>query len=327
MLRKDTDAEFRAREIDSATGSVSGHYFTTGGRDAIITELTEREFNAVNDLQTHTPFVIAKSGRKSWWVYQDTYWWEDEGYDSPTMKAAILERQEQDQRRQASLRQKHGTDVAVAAVAPVEPITSFEFRCGCGQKLTAPSTHKGRDVTCPTCGHDTSAIPGFEPPPPARPNDKAPYNPARFAPAIAAFLPPDPDPTAVVDTLPPEVFEDVSPTQPAIPVARIPKPEPKPIAAISGAVLVVLGIGLLILCFTSETDRYGQSKHAWAALLGAIFLLVSIICFARAFATPCPTCGAKFSARWLNQRVDGGPDRRYRDNWRICGKCFNRIGH
>lgn len=36
---------------------------------------------------------------------------------------------------------------------------------------------------------------------------------------------------------------------------------------------------------------------------------------------PCPSCGARDRMRWRHQRVDGGPDRRYKDNRRLCGKC------
>lgn len=38
-------------------------------------------------------------------------------------------------------------------------------------------------------------------------------------------------------------------------------------------------------------------------------------------APKCPSCEARFSARWQHQRKDGGPDLRFKDNRRFCSKC------
>lgn len=57
---------------------------------------------------------------------------------------------------------------------------------------------------------------------------------------------------------------------------------------------------------------------------GAIFFVVVLVaCVAAALfvhlsRAPCPSCGRRGTVRWLQPRRDGGPDRRYSTNYRLC---------
>ncbi|MEQ8454934.1 MAG: TerB family tellurite resistance protein [Sandaracinaceae bacterium] len=58
---------------------------------------------------------------------------------------------------------------------------------------------------------------------------------------------------------------------------------------------------------------------------GAIFFVVALVaCMAAALFVhlsrePCPSCGRRGTVRWVHARRDGGPDRRYSTNFRLCG--------
>lgn len=54
---------------------------------------------------------------------------------------------------------------------------------------------------------------------------------------------------------------------------------------------------------------------ALAAACGAYVLLYNM-------RERCPSCESRAGRRWLHRRVDGGPDRRFRDNEAVCTKCL-----
>lgn len=67
----------------------------------------------------------------------------------------------------------------------------------------------------------------------------------------------------------------------------------------------------------------GQVASSAAAALVAVGFLVAGL--AKWLSRPqCNSCRRRGGVRWLHQRVDGGPDRRYRDNERFCSHCNAR---
>jgi curved DNA-binding protein CbpA len=75
--------------------------------------------------------------------------------------------------------------------------------------------------------------------------------------------------------------------------------------------------GLSILGALSERD--------WGGLLAAPFgcaLLVGICAAIHHARSPCPGCGSRWApTSWDHERVSGGPDRRFKDNYRRCMTC------
>lgn len=74
-------------------------------------------------------------------------------------------------------------------------------------------------------------------------------------------------------------------------------------------------IGVLVLLFVALKDGY----YAFGMLL-IIFLFAAWIVFYYS-APECPNCKTRGTLRYLHQRIDGGPDRRYHNNPQICVKC------
>lgn len=50
-------------------------------------------------------------------------------------------------------------------------------------------------------------------------------------------------------------------------------------------------------------------------------IIVAILLFRWFMQEQCPKCDARGTLRWANQRVGGGPDRRFKNNHQQCTAC------
>lgn len=55
-----------------------------------------------------------------------------------------------------------------------------------------------------------------------------------------------------------------------------------------------------------------------ALFVGGVVLIGVLVHYAQ---EPCPQCGKRWTLRWLNQRKDGKPDLRFKENYRLCPPC------
>jgi hypothetical protein len=96
MLRKDTNAHFE----QSGVWIFARFRFVSGGIEA-EKRLSRARHARQQREQLETPLLVAEdTGRKRrWWFFQDNFYWEDDGYGATEVKALVLERLQQRDRR------------------------------------------------------------------------------------------------------------------------------------------------------------------------------------------------------------------------------------
>lgn len=82
---------------------------------------------------------------------------------------------------------------------------------------------------------------------------------------------------------------------------------------------VVLAFVVFVLTLTLVAKLGGSFA---AALTLAVLAAVGMFAFLYSNREPCPSCNSRAGRRWLHRRVDGGPDRRFRDNEAVCTQCL-----
>lgn len=167
MLKRDTSARFE--KVGFAF--LRRFHFVSGKLDVV---LSKERHAAVMALQHETPVEIARDEgrRRTYWLFLDEFYWEDDGYEALAVKALVLERQTQKQRRVqravALMQQAETMDAPGRAPIPDE-VRVFVWnrdggRCvGCGSKqrlefdhviplaLGGANTARNLQLLCETC--------------------------------------------------------------------------------------------------------------------------------------------------------------------------------
>jgi len=173
MLKRDTNARFE--KIGFAF--LSRYHFVSGKLDAAM---SKEQHAGIMARQGETPAEVAydEERRRTYWLFQDEFYWEDEGYDELEVKALVLERQAQKQRRVqravALMQQTEAMDAPARAVIPDE-VKVFVWnrdggrcvRCGSNQRLEfdhvipvalgGANTARNLQLLCETCNRSKGA--------------------------------------------------------------------------------------------------------------------------------------------------------------------------
>lgn len=99
MLKRDTNGRFSYR--------VAGFFKTRrvwrfySGKSYTQSEMEEDAYQSLLKQQQHTPVGIMadSSSKKCWWMFRNQFYWEDEGYSAIEIKALILEKIEQKEKK------------------------------------------------------------------------------------------------------------------------------------------------------------------------------------------------------------------------------------
>jgi hypothetical protein len=96
MLRRDTTARFEK----SGVAIFARYRFYAGGLQSDRTWHLAAA-NALLQRQQETPVLMLRdeASRRTWWLFRDEFYWQDEGYGERDVKALILERLAQKDRR------------------------------------------------------------------------------------------------------------------------------------------------------------------------------------------------------------------------------------
>ena len=94
MLRRDTTARFEV-----AGFWIFQRFHFTAGKMGVSYE--PADYNKIYRIQKDKPVLIMsdRSRQRTWWMFRDEFYWEDDGYDATAVKALIRERQTQRDRR------------------------------------------------------------------------------------------------------------------------------------------------------------------------------------------------------------------------------------
>ena len=89
MFRKDPNAKF----IES--GIIFLKYQFCSGKHIALNKIPKREYVELIQKQHHSPVVVMvnKQKGKKWWMFQNKFYWENDGLKSHELKALILERE------------------------------------------------------------------------------------------------------------------------------------------------------------------------------------------------------------------------------------------
>ena len=72
--------------------------FTQGGLQSSAAWSTRR-LRALRDLQAQQPVAIMTEGRRTYWAFEDRFFWEDDGLSARDVLALVRDRQRRSQRR------------------------------------------------------------------------------------------------------------------------------------------------------------------------------------------------------------------------------------
>jgi 5-methylcytosine-specific restriction endonuclease McrA len=173
MLRRDTSAHFE--KVGFAF--LSRYHFVSGKLDLAM---NKEQHARILACQQETPSEVAydEVSRRAYWLFQDEFYWEDEGYSELEVKALILERQTQKDRRVqravALMQQTEAMDTPARAAIPDE-VKVFVWnrdggrcvKCGSNQRLEfdhvipvvlgGANTARNLQLLCETCNRSKGA--------------------------------------------------------------------------------------------------------------------------------------------------------------------------
>lgn len=94
MLKRDTNAKFEKFGF-----SFFSRYHFVSGR--LNVSMSKEQFAGISRRQMETPVEVAVDSerRRTYWMFKDEFYWDDEGYGELEVKALILERQTKSDRR------------------------------------------------------------------------------------------------------------------------------------------------------------------------------------------------------------------------------------
>ena len=173
MLKRDTSARFE--KVGFAF--LSRYHFVSGSLEAAM---SKERHAAIYARQQDTPVEVARDEDRdrTYWLFLDEFYWEDEGYDELEVKALILERQSQKARRvQRAVALMEQTEALDAPARPSIPDDVKVFvwkrdggrcvKCGNNQKLEfdhvipvalgGANTARNLQLLCETCNRSKGA--------------------------------------------------------------------------------------------------------------------------------------------------------------------------
>jgi hypothetical protein len=175
MLRRDTSARFEK----SGFALFARYRFHAGSLESART-WNLAAAGAVLRAQQETPSALLTdaASRRTWWMFRDEFYWEDEGYGEREVKALILERLTQKDRRLqravALMEQTEALDSPARAPIPDE-VKVFVWqrdsgrcvKCGSNQRLEfdhvipvslgGANTARNLQLLCETCNRSKGA--------------------------------------------------------------------------------------------------------------------------------------------------------------------------
>ncbi len=175
MLRRDTSGRF-----EKSGFSLFARYRFYAGKAQSDKTWNLAEANALLQRQQETPVLMLSDdeGRRSWWLFRDEFYWEDEGYEEREVKALVLERiTHKDRRLQRAVALMEQTDALDApARAPIaDEVKVFVWnrdggrcvKCGSNQRLEfdhvipvslgGANTARNLQLLCETCNRSKGA--------------------------------------------------------------------------------------------------------------------------------------------------------------------------
>jgi len=172
-IRQDKKVKFSKFGI----GFLSRYLLTAGD---IEVGFSRREHREILHRQLENPVKLASSSttRRTWWLFRDEFYWEDDGYDEVEVKALVLERLTQKDRRVqravALMQQTEAIDGPARAPLPDE-VKVFVWnrdggrcvKCGSNQRLEfdhvipvamgGANTARNLQLLCETCNRSKGA--------------------------------------------------------------------------------------------------------------------------------------------------------------------------
>ncbi len=174
MLREDKNAGF----FRDRRGFLFRQRFWFIGTGCPPTELYEARYKAIQSLQGERPVPIASLHGRTWWFFEGTFYWENEGYESADVKALIRQRERQKQRKlehaRALLTAEEETSIRKREGIPLEVRRAVWARDGgrcveCGRAevleydhiipvtMGGSSTEKNLQLLCADCNRAKGA--------------------------------------------------------------------------------------------------------------------------------------------------------------------------
>jgi hypothetical protein len=173
MLKRDTSAHFEK----AGFAFLSRYHFVSGNLDLAM---SKERHAAIMARQQETPAEVARDDgrRRTWWLFREEFYWEDEGYDEIEVKALILERlTRRDRRLQravALMQQAEAMDAPARSPIPDE-VKVFVWqrdggrcvKCGSNERLEfdhvipvslgGANTARNLQLLCETCNRSKGA--------------------------------------------------------------------------------------------------------------------------------------------------------------------------
>jgi len=173
MLKRDTNARFEK----AGFAFLSRYHFVSGSLDIAG---SKEQYAGIRTRQRETPVEVARDAarRRTWWMFRDEFYWEDEGYDEVEVKALILERLTQKDRRVqravALMQQTEAMDASARTPIP-DQVKVFVWnrdgghcvKCGTNQSLEfdhvipvalgGANTARNLQLLCETCNRSKGA--------------------------------------------------------------------------------------------------------------------------------------------------------------------------
>jgi hypothetical protein len=99
MLKRDPNAKFMYREVGIFQRKKLFRFYA--GKIRTERELEERDYLNLLEVQKLEPVSVMQydANRRRWWIFKDEFYWEDDGYTADEVKALILDRLSQKERK------------------------------------------------------------------------------------------------------------------------------------------------------------------------------------------------------------------------------------
>jgi len=99
MLKRDPNAKFMYRVVGFFRTRKLYRFYA--GKWHSQREWEEKDYLALLEYQRRTPLLIMRvdENKRRWWMFRDEFYWEDEGYTEEEIRALILDRIEQREKK------------------------------------------------------------------------------------------------------------------------------------------------------------------------------------------------------------------------------------
>lgn len=125
MLRADNRAQL-VKLPWTLTRMLSGRrYAVQSGRKVMELRWSKVQVGAAQQTQASEPVLMFRDGRRNLWQYLDSFWWDDDGLDAEDIKALVLQRKRQKERK---LQSAHSLMRAEENGRPTRTLVPTELR-------------------------------------------------------------------------------------------------------------------------------------------------------------------------------------------------------